>query len=198
MLCVADYVKRLAQLNIIEHGYAVIVTLNISIGTRRGIERMCMSYLMRMMKSTSLHMAIETVKLYYPKMKHPVYARLALPERNDYTVFNEYEIRVPDQDNGEDGPYNYIHEAVLIAKTVCKWSKVPDILKAYVANTRDADEALERIHPRGSDGSFDADDEVVILVFLRKERAKEMIMSDEKIIDPQSLAVSSVDDNYSN
>ena len=139
-------------------------------------------------------MPIDTVKYYNPKMKEPVYVKITTPQQNSYDIFKEYEIRIRDEENGEEGPYNYIHEAVLIAKTECKWSKLPDILKAYVANTRDVDEALKRIHPRGNDGSFDADDEVVILVFLRKERAKGLIGSDDNILDPRNSSIGDAGD----
>jgi hypothetical protein len=138
-------------------------------------------------------MPIDTVKYYNPKMKEPAYVKITTPHQNSYDIFKEYEIRIRDEENGEEGPYNYMHEAVLIAKTECEWSKVPDILKAYVANTRDVGEALKRIHPRGSDSSFAAGDEVVILVFLRSQLAKDLLVSGD-LLDPRNSSIGDVGD----
>ena len=143
-------------------------------------------------------MAIETVKLYYPKMKHLVYARLAFPERNDYTVFNEYEIRVPDTDNGGDGPYNYIHEAFLIAKQRTTWAELPGLVTGYIANTRDAQEAMERIHPLGEDGSFDDDTELVLLVFMRKDQTKKYILSGDETMIPHNAEINELEEYTDN
>jgi len=139
-------------------------------------------------------MAIETVRVYHPKMKHPLYARLTVPERNDYTVFNEYEIRVPDEENGEEGPYNYVHDVILIAKQTVLWAELPGLLTGYVANTRDTEEAIRRIHPLGEDGSFDDDDELVLLVFMRTDATKNYILSDEETLTAQDGKVSELEE----
>lgn len=139
-------------------------------------------------------MPIDTVRYYNPTMKEPVYVKITTPRQNTYDVFKEYRIRIADEEDGDEGPYNYIHEAVLISKEECEWNKVPDLLKGYVANTRDPNTALARIHPKGEDGSFDNDDEVVILVFLRKDKAKDLILSDNNVMDPQKGSIERIDD----
>lgn len=137
-------------------------------------------------------MAIDTFKLYCAKMKHPLYIKITKPEQNDYSLFTHYEIRVPDEENGEKGPYNYVHESILVGKQVVEWQEVPDLLKAYSANTRDEDVAMDRIHP-APDGEFSAEQEVVVLTFLRKDKAKELILSDDYDNTPQSIESEELD-----
>lgn len=132
-------------------------------------------------------MPIDTERFYNPKMKCPLYAKLALEEFNDYTLFGEYEIRVPDEENGEEGPYNYVFNAILIAKEKVKWSEIPNLVTAYIANTRDIDEAVERIHPASEHGSFKPDDELLLLIFMREDEAKTFVVRDNNTITPQEI-----------
>lgn len=134
-------------------------------------------------------MAIDTFKYYHPKMKQLIYGKITTERQNDYTLFNEYEIRVPDEENGDEGPYNYTHNTILIGKEVVEWSDVPDLFIAYTAKARDREEAVERIHP-GKEGSFDSDDEVLLLLFMRVDEAKKFILNEEKIHTPQSIEAS--------
>lgn len=137
-------------------------------------------------------MPIDTEERYNPKMKCPLYVKLTYERFNDYTLFNEYSIRIPDEENGEDGPYYYVFDTVLVAKQTVKWSEIPNIVTAYVAKTRDAQTAIERIHPLGEEGEFEPDEELLLLVFLRIGEAKEYIMSDDEVLSAQEADINIV------
>jgi len=130
-------------------------------------------------------MPIHTEEEYHPVMNHPIYVSITLPEQNKYTLWDNYEIRVPDEENGDDGPYNYVYDAILVGKSVEEWGEIPDIFKGYVAKSKHRDEIENHIHPLGEDGEFDDDDKVAVLTFLRKGATKRFITSDAQ--HPQAV-----------
>lgn len=131
-------------------------------------------------------MVIDTEEEYVARLNHPLYVKIIPPEHNDYTLFKEYEIRIPDDERGDDGPYNYVFEAILVGITESTWGKIPGLLKAYTAKTRDAQEAEQIIHPLGVEGSFDADDELAVLFFLRKDETKKFITTEHDVLVAQN------------
>lgn len=134
-------------------------------------------------------MAIDTETEYNPRLDHPLYVKI-IPERhNDYTLWNEYSVRIPDEDRGEEGPYNYAFDAILVGKEIEVWKDIPALLKAYTAKTRDGDEALSTIHPRGDEGSFNPEDELAVLVFLRIDETKEYITTDADVLLAQQANI---------
>lgn len=118
-------------------------------------------------------------------MSHAIYVKITIPEENDYNLWDEYEIRIADKENSDEGEYNYLHEAILISAVEEYWSNIPALLKGYVAKTRKMEKVIEKIHPLGENGSFDHDDEVVVLIFLRTDKAKDFIVSDTNVLHPQ-------------
>lgn len=135
-------------------------------------------------------MPIDTETDYEPRLQHPLYTKIIPPEHNTYTIGDEYEIRIPNDEKGDDGPYWYAFEAVLVGKERLMWSEIPPLLKAYTAKTRDGIEAKNKIHPSGADGDFDADDELLVLFFLRKDETKEFIKADNERLLAQDGEVS--------
>ena len=127
-------------------------------------------------------MSIDTEKEYDPLLEHPLYVKIIPEEHNTYELWDKYEIRIPDEEGGEDGPYNYVFDAILVGKEIEEWGYIPAILKAYAARTRDAQEALERIHPLGEEGSFNGDDELAVLIFLRIDQTKKFITMDNDVL----------------
>lgn len=130
-------------------------------------------------------MPIDTESEYNPRLDHPLYVKITPPNQNDYTLFNEYEVRVPDEDGGDDGPYNFIFEALLVGKEIVEWSEIPGLLKAYAANTQELEDAVNAIHPLGSEGTFAMDDELAVLFFLRKDETKKYITTDTDVLVAQ-------------
>lgn len=128
-------------------------------------------------------MGIETEEEYNPRLQHPLYTKIIPPKHNDYTLWEEYEIRVPDEKHGDDGPYNYVFDALLVGVEETVWGEISPLLIAYTTNTRDAQEAEETIHP--TDGTFDDDDELVVLFFLREDETKKFITSDNEYLIAQ-------------
>lgn len=130
-------------------------------------------------------MPIDTVTDYIPKYALPLYTKITSPEMNDYTVGKEYEIRIDDPDRNEekggDGPYNYIHEVLLIGKREATWGELEALTLAFDAHTKRKDEAIDRI---ATSNSIRTDEEVVVLFFLRKDKTKEWIQSDAEVIEP--------------
>jgi hypothetical protein len=131
-------------------------------------------------------MAIETVQQYNPKHKLPVYTHISLPGHNDWSVGDKYDVRIQDKERqkekGGSGPYNYIHEAVLIAKEQMKYGDVSRIMLGFDAHTTSKSEAEERIFPDIED--MDEDTEVVVLVFMRLDRVKDFVTSGMDVIEP--------------
>ena len=127
-------------------------------------------------------MPIDTERAYDPRLDHPLYCKIVPDTHNDYTVFSEYEIRIPDEEHGGEGPYNYVFNAVLVGKELATWAKIPGLLKGYVAKERDAEEALKTIHPEGDAGGFDDDEKLGVLFFLRIDETKKFITSEHDIL----------------
>lgn len=127
-------------------------------------------------------MAIDTEREYNPVLDHPLYTKIVPDDQNEYELWEEYEIRVPDEERGDDGPYNYVFDAILVGIEKAKWGEIPPLLKGYTTDTRDAQEAIEKIHPFGADGSFEDDDELVVLIFLRIDQTKEFITTDNDVL----------------
>lgn len=130
-------------------------------------------------------MPIHTEETYDPVMNHPIYVSITIPEQNKYTLWDGYEIRIPDEEGGDDGPYNYVYDAILVGKEVAEWGEVPDLLKGYTAKSKFPDEIEQNIHPLGEDGEFSDDDEVVVLIFLRKGATKKFITTPTEKVHAQ-------------
>lgn len=130
-------------------------------------------------------MPIDTEEEYDPLLEHPLYVKIIPEHQNTYKLWDKYEIRIPDEESGDEGPYNYVFDAILVGKETELWGDIPNILKAYTARTRDGQEALERIYPLGADGSFDNDDELAVLIFLRIDQTKKFITMDSDVLVAQ-------------
>lgn len=132
-------------------------------------------------------MAIETLQAYNPKHTLPIYTKITRDRQNDYRVGDEYEMRVEDPDRAEekDGrpPFNYTHEAVLVAKEETELGEIPPALMAFDAHTKSRSEAVDRI----SIGSnkWGKDEEVVLLIFARTDKIQEFVTSEMEVIDPE-------------
>lgn len=120
-------------------------------------------------------MAIDTEEEYDPRLDHPLYTKIIPPEHNDYELWEEYQIRIPDEEKGEEGPYNYAFDAILVGKEIATWEEIPNLLKAYTAKERDAQTAMMKIHPGADADYFNPDDELAVLFFLREDQTKEFI-----------------------
>lgn len=131
-------------------------------------------------------MALETESDYNPRLDHPLYTKIVPPNQNSYELFKEYTIRIPDEDRGDDGPYNEAFDALLVGIEEVTWSEIPALLKAYTAKERDARKAEEAIHPLGSDGNFSDDDELLVLFFLRTDETKKYITTDADVLVAQA------------
>lgn len=134
-------------------------------------------------------MPIDTEGEYNPRLQHPLYCKIIPDNHNDYQLWQEYKIRIPDDEAGDDGPYNYAFEAILVGHEIETWESIHPLLKAYTAKTRDSSKALKQIHPLGDDGSFDADDELAVLFFLRTDETKEFITSEDDVLLAQDADV---------
>lgn len=132
-------------------------------------------------------MAIDTVQLYNPKMTLPIYTQIALPKHNDYTVGDKYDMRIMDkerqQDKGGSGDYSYIHECLLIAKRKCTWGDLPDILKAFDGKAREKKLVHGHTHPL-TGTMWEDEDDLIFLVYLRLDKAKEFILNDDEVVLP--------------
>lgn len=117
-------------------------------------------------------MAIDTIHMLHPKLALPVYTKIIGPRFNSYTVGNIYEMRLSDEERakerGQKPPFNYVHDSLLIAKEKMALEDVPDILLAFDKNTQMKDEAMN--------ATFDNKGEVLVLVFLRLDKAKDFVM----------------------
>lgn len=117
-------------------------------------------------------MAIDTISQMHPKLALPVYTEIVSPQSNTYEVGEIYDRRIEDSERAmerdQEGPYNYIHDALLISKRKINIDEVPNILLAFDKDTEYRNEALEKIHT--------VNGEVLILVFLRIDKAKGMVL----------------------
>lgn len=129
-------------------------------------------------------MAIDTVSMYHPAMKFPLWMKITTTHQNSYDLGNEYEIRIEDaernRDKGGSGPYNYIHEAVLVGKWQTEVGDIHPIVLGFCGNTQSQKEAIQSI--QGSSRGLDSSSKVYVLTFLRKDIAKEMILEGPDII----------------
>lgn len=131
-------------------------------------------------------MPIETFEVYHPMMNLPVYLKL-MPERhNDYQLMGKYDVRIPDaerqKEKGGDGPYNYAHECILVGRQEITWREVPDALLAMLGHTDSRKEARETVCI--GEGEYDDDRELLLLTFLRLDKALEWIKEDTDIVEP--------------
>lgn len=126
-------------------------------------------------------MPIEEITGYYPKMALPLYTRIADPKHNQYDVGEVYDIRVEDheraKETGQDGPFNYVHEAILVAKEEMEVGEIPGPLLAFDLHTAEPSKVDERLPP----GDSNKGRELIILVFLRLDMAKEFVKDYEAI-----------------
>lgn len=129
-------------------------------------------------------MPIDELIHYLPKIKLPIYTKVTDPRYNDFEIGNVYEMRIDDPERvekkGESGPYNYIHDCILIAKEETTLGKIPALLLAFDTHSRNKKNALQRL---SSEELWADDKEVVLLVFLRKDVTKEFVMSDMEMIE---------------
>jgi len=121
-------------------------------------------------------MPTDSSREYFPKLKLPLYTQITDPLRNAYDVGEVYEIRIEDPDRAEetdqDGPFNYVHKALLVAKEETTLGEIPGPLFAFDLNVKSPSEVEER-YPPGGTGD---DRQVAVLVFLRLDKAKEFVM----------------------
>lgn len=143
-------------------------------------------------------MAIETVKWYHPQMRLPLWAKLEVKERNLYKVGKTYDIRVKDiqrqEEQGGEGPYNYTHQSVLVAKREVKYGDIDPVMLALLGNHKNPEEVKDRLS-LGIDGDIE-DEELVLLIFMRIDKAKEMVVSDDEIIVGSFVKEEVEADNY--
>lgn len=134
-------------------------------------------------------MPIDELSKYWPKIKLPLYTKITDPRFNDFTVGEEYDIRIEDPDRVEEkdgsGPYNYIHECILIAKEKLTISELPGLVLAFDAHSRNKNKALKRISPDNE--KWDNDKEIVLLIFLRKDAVKEYVTSDIEVLEDKDI-----------
>lgn len=130
-------------------------------------------------------MAIETVTQYNPSYTLPLYIVIKRANRAENgDVGDKFDIRIEDKERqdekGGKGPYNYMHESILIAQRICKWRELKDITKAYLAHSRDREDVHSFTHP-SEDGEWKEDDEVMLRVFIRLDAARDFIINDEYV-----------------
>lgn len=130
-------------------------------------------------------MPIDELTKYWPKIKLPVYTKITDPRYNDFTVGDTYEMRIEDsqrvEEHGETGPYNYVHECILIAKEEKKIKDIHPLLLAFDVHTSSRQEALKRLS--SDEQSWDDEREVEMLVLLRKDAVKEFVTSDMDVLE---------------
>lgn len=131
-------------------------------------------------------MAIDTLKSYVPKLALPLFTRIIPPEHNDYRVGNKYDMRIEDrerqQETGGRGNYYYVNECLLVGKEETTFGELDDLLMAFDAHTKSRGEAERFISP--GDKIMDDEREVVVLFFLRTDKAMEWIQSEAETIEP--------------
>lgn len=131
-------------------------------------------------------MPIDTEEVYTPQMNLPVYLKLIPPEHNNYEMNKKYDIRIPDaqrqDEKGGDGPYNYAHECLCVGTQELTWSEVSDVLLAVLAHTPSRSEAIETICI--GDGEYDGTRELVLVTFIRLDRAEAWVENGEEVIEP--------------
>lgn len=132
-------------------------------------------------------MGIDSTLAYWPSMQLPVYTKITDPKFNNYTLGETYEIRIEDGDRAEEGPYNYVHDAILIGKWKCKLDEIPDILLALTFYTKSKNEALNNLEISG--------DNVVVLCFMRNDKVKEFIGKEYETIFPDNFSKEDVEDD---
>lgn len=131
-------------------------------------------------------MPIESFEEYHPMMNLPVYLKLIPDRHNDYSVMSKYDVRIPDaerqSERGGDGPYNYTHECLLIGKQELTWREVPDALLAMLGHTASRSEAIKTVCI--GEGEYDDGRELLLLTYLRLDKAHEWIEGDGDIVEP--------------
>lgn len=134
-------------------------------------------------------MPIDELINYWPKTKLPVYTKIADPKYNDFQIGHEYEMRIEDpkrvEEKGDSGPYNYVHECILIAKEEMKLGKLPGLLLAFDTHTQEKEKALKRLSP--GEELWNDDTDIVLLIFLRKDIAKEFVLSDMETLEGEDV-----------
>lgn len=130
-------------------------------------------------------MAIDTVSMYHPGMKFPLWLKVSTPKQNDYKEGETYEIRIEDSDRAEEqeggNTFNYTHEAILVGKWERKLDEVPREVLGYAANADTWGKTKERLFPHVS-GVNDLPETVLVLCFLRIDRAMELVMEGPECI----------------
>ena len=131
-------------------------------------------------------MPIDTEEVYTPQMNLPVYLKLIPPEQNSYEMNKKYDIRIPDaqrqDEKGGEGPYNYTHECLCVGTQELTWSEVSDVLLAVLAHTPSRSEAIKTVCV--GDGEYDDTRELVLVTFIRLDRAKAWVENGEEVIEP--------------
>ena len=125
-------------------------------------------------------MAIDTLYQYIPTYTLPMYTKIAKPRQNDYRVGEVYEMRIEDesrtQHKGQQNPYNYVHEALLVSRQDMRYGDVHPLVIALSGYSQSRSDAESVIQPSG--GGWDSDDEVSVLVFMRHDAVKKFIQGD--------------------
>lgn len=121
-------------------------------------------------------MAIETIDQSNPIFTLPVYIKITSEEYNGYEVGKSYDVR-----EGED--VEYVHRATLISKQEKLMSNLTDIEMAFAGCSTDKGVVLERAFPF----DYEPDREVVVLTFIRHDKAQEFI--EDNNYDPEDIDI---------
>lgn len=122
-------------------------------------------------------MPIDHMNRYYPKLALPLYTKIADPKMNEYNVGEKYDIRLEDRERqherGGTGPFNYIHEALLIMKEETTWGEIDDIVIAFDSHSVKRSEAEKRLFPHLE--KVEDDYGVEFCIFLRLDMVKDFV-----------------------
>ena len=137
-------------------------------------------------------MALMTMPALTAQMDLPIYVKITDEHEHKYQVGKTYEVQVlknPDEPKGiHSDRYEIIHDGFFIGKEKMRLEDVPDILLAYAADTKSRDEAIQRLKKKRR--AWSPETEIVVLFFLRYDKAKEMVMQD---IEPEEPDHSEID-----
>ena len=120
------------------------------------------------------------------QMDMPIYVKITDEHEHKYQIGKPYEVQVlanPDEPKGTHSDrYQVIHDGFFIGKQVMKLEDVPDMLLAYAADTKSRKEAIERLKKKRR--AWSEQTEIVVLFFMRFDKAKEMVMQDAEPEEP--------------
>lgn len=116
-----------------------------------------------------------TVDKYYEKLALPMYTAISTQEHMHIEQNEVYDVRLEIERREE---YVHLHKALLLGDMVAhSVEDIPNILIAFNYETRDEDEALEKLRKY-----VEADRKIQVLVFLRLDRVKEFVLQGREAI----------------